>query len=63
MWSDRCEDGRLAEPGEYLALNFLKGDFMYRRWMEKEEGEGDMHPSLFKGISLLTDLIGQNLVT
>lgn len=39
MWRDGYEDGSLAKPEECMALNFLKGDFIYRAWMEKEEEE------------------------
>lgn len=64
VWRDGREDGSLVKPGKYIVLDFLEGDFIWRSWMEKEEGEHHLHPSLCKGISApLTNLIGQSLVT
>lgn len=44
----------MAKPEECMALNFLKGDFIYRAWMEKEEEREKGFPG---NPTLLTNLI------
>lgn len=68
MLRDWCEDGILAKPGEYSALNFLKGAVLHIRvgW-KKGMGKVTYIPPFLKRFpgnsTLLTNFISQNLVT